>query len=160
MAGVTSLRASRRQRARDVLSIAGMVLAGLFFAALGGSALLHDVRARGWPTVEGRVLSAGMNYIPEVPSFELRYEYTVDGRRYEGSSDDVEDRIVDGRSVFSTGATVPVHVDPGHPERSAVEPAFHLAHLGWLLTGLVLAIGGGWLGGPSVVAWLRGLAAR
>jgi hypothetical protein len=122
-----------------------MLVAGLFFAAYGARALYLNARARSWPLVEGRVLQAGMNYAKKTPQFELRYRYEVAGTAYDGWTDDLSDELVDGRTIYSEGAPLSVHVNPRVAAQSFVKPAFHLPHLGWILAGLGLAATGLWM---------------
>ena len=131
---------------KEYATAIGLLLAGLVFAGFGASALHQNSRARQWPEVQATIQAAGMNYIPQTPTFELRYTYEIEGRRYEGWSQDVADQSIDGQSIYQVGAPITVHVNPDKPSASQLQPAFHLSHLGWLLAGLVIAGAGGWMG--------------
>lgn len=106
---------------------------------LGAWIWQHQSRARTahWPTTEGRIVSATIEPVPAPPAsrsppmfvVSVRYEYTVGGRRLDGS------RIAfrtptpfanaaaaeRDRARYPVGAAVTVHYDPAKPEESVLE---------------------------------------
>ncbi len=101
-----------------------------------------------WPTVEGRVISSGIesawsrdsdnsSYLTYYAA--IRYEYTVGDRTYAGDQTKVGGEIRTTSSVragraaarYREGAAVTVHYDPIRPEEAVLEPGVKIVP--WVL---------------------------
>lgn len=117
--------------------VAGTLLAlGGWFCAFSIGKPLHERAAAStaWPVAEGRIMKSQLARSRDkgttMYSADVAYEYTVDGRRFEGdaiwmgdgyrSSDAAEFRRAVDR--YPVGRVVQVHYDPAAPDSSVLEP--------------------------------------
>jgi hypothetical protein len=169
-----------RQLLTDILSIAGALL----ILGIGVGALFFGLRAlwrapaalsqtigvrlaaRRWPAAPGTIIGAEIRVTPDSgkePSYEtvVRYAYTVQGRQYEGTQDDLTwvsssqelaQAIV---ARYQVGASVSVYYDPQAPQRALIDRSIRPHHLvGLLLFSLLLPL----LLAGGLLAILTGLA--
>jgi hypothetical protein len=117
---------------------AGAIAFGVLATALGavllavaGRPLLWGLASRGWPTAEGRVVSAEIGGGGKLPALRMTYVYRVGGRELTGTKYRISQlgrgaSVVPGtRTDWRPGAPVAVRYDPASPERSTVETGVH-----------------------------------
>jgi hypothetical protein len=138
-AGPPTTAGAPRHRAATMLAWFGILMLGI-----GAYRIEPVMRAKNWPTTDGHVLfsriTAGTDSVGNHQS-EVRYEYVLEGQRYVGSASRVAG-LDEARALmraYPAGSDVPVHYDPGRPERSllvtqlnwhhAVLPAFSAVFL-------------------------------
>jgi len=149
------------------------MLGGGIFFAIGLSAILTASASKGWPSVDGVIVSSEVQSdwssapagtpqhrsgTQRVYRADVRYAYTVDGQEYEGdrvefggfSSSNAKRayRIV---GTYRKGQTVAVYYDPNDPSRAVLEPG----KTTWFSKGAVCA-GSGFV----LVGLLVGLVVR
>ena len=90
----------------------------------------------GWPKAPGRMLSGTIDHPTHRPrdyTLQFRYEFTVDGRRHEGTQINAGDVMDTGRFAelqdrYAAGRMVSVAYDPSEPSRSVLEPGVTPGH--------------------------------
>ncbi len=121
---------------RSIIGL-GAIGSGLWAVALGVRAVLAARAASAWPTVRGRMVSAGSEK-RNVGTFAGRgvyhqaivvYEYEVGGRPFTGSrihaGGDVWIGGISSQEVLSrypAGSDIDVYVDPGDPANACLDP--------------------------------------
>ena len=123
----------------DIVFFALFVVVAVGLVAQVGIPLWHAARSHHWMTTSGRVLEARVIGIatqtpllpgPELPSRAaaplVRYEYTVDGARYEGTLVSYAGfgyKAAIGAAVrYEVGQMVTVWYHPDRPGRAVLEP--------------------------------------
>lgn len=89
-----------------------------------------------WPKVPGRMISGSIDHPLHQPrnyTLQFRYEFTVDGKRHEGTrinAGDVMDtsRFAELQERYAAGRVVSVAYDPADPSRSVLEPGVTPGH--------------------------------
>lgn len=113
-----------------------IMILGLWSIAGGTLKAMEGMEAKSWPVAEGRVVRSGLEelYPPRKigfcgQCFRIEYLYLVGERVLEGRRVGVgwpcfasEGRMKTLSARYPAGKTVEVHYDPGHPERSLLEP--------------------------------------
>jgi len=134
------------------LSIFGIPTAYLLYLAVMSAA------SRRWPVAAGRVTVSRV--IPRRRGggdYDVRYEYRVDGRSYQGTrvrwggalnsnAADAEDT----RSTYPAGREVQVRYRPGSPEVSTLETRASRAIWIWIVLGTFICIS---IGGALAGLW-------
>lgn len=127
---------------------------GLLFtltAAMAGTGLIalalwlraRAAQSRQWPSVEGTVLEARVDDAHlEFMKPVLRYQYTVDGRRYVGFRVAFSGYGVSRRAMadlirpYAVGQAVRVYYDPARPASAVLDNCSRSDWVYWLLFGL------------------------
>lgn len=153
---------------RQAGPVAGLIIGGLML--VGGSFLTYRVgkpirdRAAAsttWPTTDGRITGSKVERVKQggdrkaTFTADITYEYTLDGRTFEGdrvwfgddysASDASAFRAAVGR--YPVGKAVKVHYDPAEPAESVLEPGptwsgstLYFIGLGLMTLGGILAL--------------------
>ena len=146
-----------RSAVPTLLALATVVIGG-FNVVYAGRIVWRSRRARRWPAVDGRLLSADLERRKRVPApaawgLLVLYEYTVGPATYMGAVISPEGRPAFfseelGRLAIAQewrpGTTVKVHVNPSDPKDAMLVPRVSLAILLMLVVGAALTAGGVW----------------
>lgn len=129
---------SRRAGSIVGLVVVGLMLVGGYFLTYRIGKPLRDRAAASaaWPATEGRIIASRVARIKqrgggkETYTADITYEYSLDGRTFEGervwfgddysASDASAFRAAVGR--YPVGSAVKVHYDPAEPSESVLEP--------------------------------------
>jgi len=129
--------------------ILGAILLGIIGLGTMGWAFYIMVRVnrmQHWPTTSGDML-AGEAVAAESGSgfrIKVRYAYTIDGRRYEGTTFGIQDRSFSRREAeqlakrYAAGRMVIVRHAPDDPTRSFIDSTE--SHLQMIVAGIGLAL--------------------
>ena len=131
----------------SIAPASAFIVLGVAMAFQQGIPAYRGARSRHWPRVTGRITSARAVEVsgPRGSSAltpDIRYEYTVNGRTYEGNTVTygsfsrplTEDMLSD----FPTGATVNVSYDPSTPFHAVLRPDVDSAEI--ILAAIGLAV--------------------
>lgn len=141
-----------------------LILAGTFLL-WRAVAIIHEARrASSWPAHPATVLSSGTSTIGLYRTFpsggvsrrlDIRYEWKIDGLRYEGTRERFTIWRLGGQTPAAThaalanampGATIEIRVDPNDSRNAVVHPKVdQAAVLSALLLGLLFTGYGLWL---------------
>jgi hypothetical protein len=136
----------------EIFFVLGVLLAAFFVWQL-----VKGVRARKWPTTEGRVLESQVtketSYDDGSSSTtygaEITYRYEVDGEEYSGKRRSFADyrssnrrRAVKIVARYAPGAVIMVYYRPDQPDESVLEPGMSAGFFLFLILPLTfMAIG-------------------
>ena len=103
------------------------------------SSWLQGRASAGWPKAPGRMITGSIDrpmHRPRDYTLQFRFEFTVGGRRHEGTqinAGDVMDtsRFAELQNRYAAGRMVSVAYDPADPSRSVLEPGVTPGH--WFL---------------------------
>lgn len=92
--------------------------------------------SEGWPKVSGRMLTGDVDHPvhrPQDYTLHFKYEFTVGGKRFEGTQINAGDVMDTGRFAalqdrYAAGREVSVAYDPANPARCVLEPGVAPAH--------------------------------
>jgi hypothetical protein len=140
-------------------------LLALIFGGVGVGISVPSFRARGWPTVQGTILSStihtqrgskgGSTY-----ACRVSYTFQVNGARYEGRKLDALEVHSSGRgahedqATFAPGKPCQVHYNPDDPSESCLRPGPGVLQYVFLTLGAVLC--GGMVLAMAAAWWKRG----
>ena len=124
---------------------------------LGGWLVYGDWQTRGWPIADGRVISSRVVRSNRVSDYlaDIRFEYEVGGRRYQGDRRAVrwgrirsrfESRARDVVARYPVGSAVSVSYDPQNPSYAMIEPGVSFGSV------ILLIIGVGFVGIAAIFA--------
>jgi len=133
----------------------GFMFIGLVFFVLGGYQLLEGLTTKDWPAAPGKIQSSkvqiGSSNSHEPArtiqtgsrrrySVDVRYQYEVDGQKFEGSrlrfgkvSYKKRSKAQKEKNLFLPGKEVEVFYDPANPQSSVLIKGIGLS---WLAVGL------------------------
>jgi hypothetical protein len=126
-------------------SIAPAVLfttAGLAMTATWLTAVIRGHLSASWPVTVGRVheshIAAALARFPYIYTPDVRYEYVVDGKRYEGATVSytacyTSPSALDASQGFVPGHSVRIHYDPRDPSRSVLCPGVTVGSAVWMV---------------------------
>jgi hypothetical protein len=109
----------------------------------------RGMRSRYWPQVDGRITVARLELDSDLGargmtafSPDVRFEYAVDNRRYEGNTvlyggftRAWSDRLL---AKLRSGETVRVSYDPSDPSHAVLQPGVHVAQIIYTAVGLAI----------------------
>lgn len=108
-------------------------LLALAIATVGSMAsrVFEYSKSQSWGQINGKVLSAnhGKNKAPRKVKAEIRYEYFVGGKRYEGARYSFFNLVDDSFVETAVGDAIVVYYDEEHPQKSVVRRELAMAQI-------------------------------
>lgn len=137
----------------EIFLIVGVLLGGFLLWQL-----IKGMRAKNWPTVQGKVVNSRVTTsvsrdsdgdLSTTYGAEIDYRYEVDGYEYSGDRRSFADYSSSNKrraekivARFASGADVPVYYSPDDPQKSVLEPGINLVSvLFLLLPGIFVVVG-------------------
>ncbi len=137
----------------EIFLVVGVLLGGFLLWQL-----IKGMKAKNWPTAQGKVVSSRVTTNISRDSdgdrsttygAEINYRYEVDGYEYSGDRRSFADYSSSNRrraekiiARFAPGAEVDVYYRPDDPEKSVLEPGINLVSVLFLLLPAIFLVVG------------------